>query len=159
MFGGSSQWSQLQMIYTMTSCSHNTPSISLWQTLHSHLRCHLRSRKVTVGCRTSEFIIIRPNFLGWKWQAARLLISRDLVSRVRARWHWHRHCLVPTGCSDSVGRWRSWRTVLEHRMISRCGDISWPARWPDLSASRFFLWGMGVGTWKARFPKHVSRLN
>jgi hypothetical protein len=33
------------------------------------------------------------------------------------------------------------RTVFGHRIISRCGDISWPARSPDLSACDFFLWG------------------
>jgi hypothetical protein len=33
------------------------------------------------------------------------------------------------------------RTVFEHRIISRYGDISWPARSPDLSACVFFLWG------------------
>jgi hypothetical protein len=32
------------------------------------------------------------------------------------------------------------RTVFEHRIISRYGDISWPARSPDLSACDFFSW-------------------
>jgi hypothetical protein len=33
------------------------------------------------------------------------------------------------------------RTVFEHHIISRYGDISWPARSPDLSACDFFSWG------------------
>lgn len=33
------------------------------------------------------------------------------------------------------------RTVFAGRIISRFGDISWPARSPDLSACDFFLWG------------------
>jgi hypothetical protein len=32
------------------------------------------------------------------------------------------------------------RTVFEHRIISRYGDISWPARSADLSACDFFPW-------------------
>jgi hypothetical protein len=33
------------------------------------------------------------------------------------------------------------RTVFERRIISRCGDVSWPASSPDLSACDFFSWG------------------
>lgn len=33
------------------------------------------------------------------------------------------------------------RTVFAGRIISRFGDITWPARSPDLSACNFFLWG------------------
>jgi hypothetical protein len=32
------------------------------------------------------------------------------------------------------------RTVFEQHIISRYGDISWPARSPDLSACDFFSW-------------------
>jgi hypothetical protein len=32
------------------------------------------------------------------------------------------------------------RTVFEHRIISRYGEISWPARSADLSACDFFSW-------------------
>jgi hypothetical protein len=32
------------------------------------------------------------------------------------------------------------RTVLQHRVISNYGDISWPARSADLSACDFFSW-------------------
>lgn len=33
------------------------------------------------------------------------------------------------------------RNVFENHLISRFGDISWPARSPDLSVCDFFLWG------------------
>jgi hypothetical protein len=39
--------------------------------------------------------------------------------------------------------WQSVNTlknVFEHRIISRYGNISWPARSPDVSACDFFLW-------------------
>jgi hypothetical protein len=33
------------------------------------------------------------------------------------------------------------RRLFSNRIISRFGDVSWPPRFPDLSASDFFLWG------------------
>jgi hypothetical protein len=33
------------------------------------------------------------------------------------------------------------REVFPGRVISRNGDVAWPARWPDLSPCHYFLWG------------------
>jgi hypothetical protein len=33
------------------------------------------------------------------------------------------------------------RPFFQHRIISRFGDVPWPARSPDLTACDFFLWG------------------
>jgi hypothetical protein len=45
------------------------------------------------------------------------------------------------------------RTVFEHRIISRYGDIPWPAGSADLSAGDFF----SGTTCKAKFCKHVRQ--
>jgi hypothetical protein len=37
----------------------------------------------------------------------------------------------------------TFRTMFDHRIISLCGNISWQARSPDLSACYFFFWGGG----------------
>jgi hypothetical protein len=33
------------------------------------------------------------------------------------------------------------RALFPDRLISRCGDVPWPSRSPDLSMCDFFLWG------------------
>jgi len=33
------------------------------------------------------------------------------------------------------------RAMFPDRLISRCGDVPWPPRSPDLSMCDFFLWG------------------
>jgi hypothetical protein len=52
-----------------------------------------------------------------------------------------------------------WNLFPNH-VISRYGDITWPARSPDLSACDFFLWGyLKSQVFKATAPHTVQELN
>jgi hypothetical protein len=44
------------------------------------------------------------------------------------------------------------------RIISRFGDIAWPARSPDLSAPDYFLWGHLQGKVYANKPGTLGEL-
>ena len=51
------------------------------------------------------------------------------------------------------------RNLFPNRVISRYGDITWPARSPDLSACDFFLWGyLKFQVFKAPAPHTVQEL-
>jgi len=51
------------------------------------------------------------------------------------------------------------RTLFPNRVFSRCGDITWPAKSPDLSACDFFLWGyLKSQVFKAPAPLTVQEL-
>jgi hypothetical protein len=50
------------------------------------------------------------------------------------------------------------REIFPGSLISLCGDISWPARSPDLSPCDFFLWGyQKVEVFKCR-PQTTDKL-
>jgi hypothetical protein len=44
------------------------------------------------------------------------------------------------------------------RVISRCGDINWPPRSPDLTAPGFSLWGYLKAQVYATKPRNVQEL-
>ena len=51
------------------------------------------------------------------------------------------------------------RNLFPNHVISRYGDITWPARSPDLSPSDFFLWGyLKSQVFKAPAPNTVQEL-
>jgi hypothetical protein len=51
------------------------------------------------------------------------------------------------------------RNLFPNHVISRYGDITWPARSPDLSACDFFLWGyLKSQVFKAPAPHTVQEL-
>jgi len=51
------------------------------------------------------------------------------------------------------------RNLFPNHVISRCGDITWPARSPDLAACDFFLWGyLKSQVFKAPAPHTVQEL-
>jgi hypothetical protein len=52
------------------------------------------------------------------------------------------------------------RNLFPNHVISRYGDIIWPARSPDLSACDFFLWGIwNLKSSKLQHPKQFRNLN
>jgi hypothetical protein len=51
------------------------------------------------------------------------------------------------------------RNLFPNHVTSRYGDITWPARSPDLSACDFFLWGyLKFQVFKAPAPHRVQEL-
>lgn len=50
------------------------------------------------------------------------------------------------------------RNMFPARLISRFGDLAWPARSPDLSAPDFFLWGYLKGKVYANNPRTLQQL-
>jgi hypothetical protein len=51
------------------------------------------------------------------------------------------------------------RNLFSNRVISRYGDITWPARSPGLSACDFFLWGyLKSQVFKAPAPHTIQEL-
>ena len=111
----------------------------------------LHSSKVTVWCAMSSFGIIGPyffeeereravnvtgpryvqmleNFLGPEF-ACHPVIEETFFQQDGATSH---------NTRDSTA---AVRNLFPNHAISRYGDITWPARSPDLSACDFFLWG------------------
>lgn len=111
----------------------------------------LHSAKVTVWCGISKLGIVGPYFFEEN-NATVTVNSERYVNMLRS-------FLVPKLRELRVNRDRIWfqqdgatahtandsmcvlRRMFPHHIISRFGDVHWPARSPDLSACDFFLWG------------------
>jgi hypothetical protein len=51
------------------------------------------------------------------------------------------------------------RNLFPNQVISRCGDVTWPARSPDLSACDYFPWGyLKSQVFKAPAPHTIKEL-
>lgn len=111
----------------------------------------LHSPKVTVWCGVTKTCVIGPYFFEENGRTVTVNSQRYLAML--------RDFLIPELRRNHLARNRIWfqqdgatahtanevmvfiRNKFRGRVISRFGDIAWPARSPDLSICDFFLWG------------------
>lgn len=111
----------------------------------------LHSLKVTVWCAISSFAIIGPYFFEDERERAVTVTGERYVQMLQ-------NFLAPAiahlpvnedtffqqdGATSHTARnsMATVRNMFPNHVISRHGDIGWPARSPDLSTCDFFLWG------------------
>jgi hypothetical protein len=129
----------------------------------------LHGSKVTVWCVISSFGIIGPYFFEDERE-------RDVTVTGPHYIHMLENFLGPVlsrhpvteetfyqqvGATSHTARdsMAAVRNLLPEHVISRYGDITWPARSPDLSACDFFLWGyLKSQVFKAPAPNTVQKL-
>ncbi|PNF30633.1 hypothetical protein B7P43_G06195, partial [Cryptotermes secundus] len=125
----------------------------------------LRSSKVTVWSAISSCGITGPHFFADKWERAvtvtgprvELLSSWNCSSSSQGR---DVFC-SKTGatCHTARASMAVVNSLFPNHVISRCGDIIWPAWSPDLSTCDFLLWGyLKSQVFKAPAPHTVQEL-
>lgn len=109
----------------------------------------LHSQKVTVWCAISTSGIIGPYFFEENNQTVTVnsdryveMLETFFVPEAR-RIGLHNIMFQQDGATahTALRSMDTLRRLFPGRLISRFGDIHWPARSPDLSAPDFFLWG------------------
>ena len=128
----------------------------------------LHSQKVTVWCAVSVFGVIGPYFFEEDGetvtvtseryiQMLRQFLQRELRRRhMEARQIWFQQ----DGATAHTARnsMQVLREMFPQHVISRFGDINWPARSPDLSAPDYFLWGYLKGKVYQERPHTIQQL-
>jgi hypothetical protein len=111
----------------------------------------LHNSKVTVRCAISSFGIIGPYFFKDEREKTVTVTGPHYVHMlenflgpelahhpVTYETFFQQDAATSHTTRDSMA---AVRNLFPNHVISRYGDITWPARSPDLSASDFFLWG------------------
>jgi hypothetical protein len=111
----------------------------------------LHSSKVTVWCAISSFGIIGPYFFGDERDKAVTVTGPHYVHMLENFLDPELACHPVTeetffqqdGATSHTARdsMAAVMNLFPNHVISRYGDITWPARSPDLLACDFFLWG------------------
>jgi len=128
----------------------------------------LHGSKVTVWCAISSFGIIGPYFFEDERERAvtmngpRYVHVGELLRSRACSSSSNRRNVFPTRWSYEPHHTRFHgrvRNLFSNHVISRYGDITWPARSPDLSACDFLLWGyLKSQVFKAPAPHTVQDL-
>lgn len=110
----------------------------------------LHSAKVTIWCAVSSNVVIGPYFFESEDGSATTVTSARYVEMLQTFFTPRLHDLnienmwfQQDGATSHTARqsMAAVRQLFGRRVISRNGDIAWPARSPDLSVCDFFLWG------------------
>lgn len=106
----------------------------------------LHCEKVTVWCAVSAAVIIGPYFFEDGNERAVTVNGeryRQMLQTFRGALNRDDMWFQQDGATAHTARdtLRLLRNFFPGRIISRFGDINWPARSPDLTAPDFFLWG------------------
>lgn len=125
----------------------------------------LHSLKVTVWCAVSSTRIIGPYFFEVNGQAVTVTSDRyaDMLTNFfepqlhdDERQHWFQQDGATSHTADvSLA---VCRRIFPGHLISRRGDINWPARSPDLTAPDYFLWGFLKSRVYCRKPRNIEEL-
>jgi hypothetical protein len=113
----------------------------------------LHSSHVTLQCGVANFGVICHYFLTPKIGVQLTVTSPCYIQILRTSWHrnWVVMELSSRTCGSSkmvqlpIRRehpWQVFQEMLPEHVISLRGELPWPARSPDLSASDYFLWGV-----------------
>jgi len=112
----------------------------------------LHSERLTVWCGIASFGVLGPYFFEDNEGAAVIVTSEHYVAMLRnfCEPELRRHGIDPSsvwfqqdGATAHTVRasMSALREMLPQHVISRGGDVLWPAHSPDLSACYYFLWG------------------
>ena len=143
--------------------------IGLPQTPQNFIKRPLNSSKVTVWCVISSFGIIGPYFFEDERERAVTVTGPRYVHMLENFLGLELACHPVTeetffqqaGVTSHTARdfMAAVRNLFPNHVISRYGDIKWPARSPDISARDFFLWGyLKFQVFKAPAPHTVQEL-
>jgi len=112
----------------------------------------LHNSKVTVWCAITSFGIIGPYFFEAERERTLTLTGPRYVHvlenflgpelarhPVTEETFFQQDAVINHTARDSMA---AVRNLFPNHVISRYGDITWPARSPDVSACDFFLWGI-----------------
>lgn len=127
----------------------------------------LHSEKVTVWCGVSSQGILGPYFFDndagqpvTVTSHRYVFMLQHYVMREMRRKNIHVEWFQQDGATAHTARtsMAALRTMFPQRLVSRFGDVNWPARSPDLAACDYFLWGFLKSKVYANRPRTIQDL-